>query len=117
MADIILQELNLTRGDTGFFSFPRKDAEGNLITTAPREMYFTIRLGWNAPTVIVQKTLADMTFGEDNHWHVVIEPEDTETLAYHTYVWDVEVKDGYTKTIAKGILNLTEEATWHDMSN
>ena len=112
MSDIELHDLTLTRGDTGYFKFPRKDKQGNKILTPPSQMYFTIKDNWSATTAIVQKTLEDMTFSED-YWHIVLEPDDTEALAVKDYVYDIEVTDGYVKTIAKGAFHLTKEATWY----
>ena len=54
-----------------------------------------------------------MTIDEEGVWHVVIQPSDTENLAYGTYVLDIEVTaQGYVTTIAKDTLKLTEESTW-----
>lgn len=103
----------LTRGDTGAFKFQRLNADGEPITSTPDAMYFTVKKSFSNNTYVLQKTLADMTLGEDNYWHFALEPSDTASLSYGPYVYDIEVTSGeYVQTIAKGKLTLEEEATW-----
>ena len=105
--------ISKTRGDTIGLKFQRKDADGETIITRPEEMYMTVKTSWDSPDALIQKTLADMTMDEEGVWHVVIQPSDTENLAYGTYVVDIEVTaQGYVTTIAKDSLKLTEESTW-----
>lgn len=105
--------MNIVRGDTGAFKFQRLNASGEPITSTPDAMYFTVKKSFSDNTYVLQKTLADMTLGEDNYWHFVLEPSDTASLGYGPYVYDIEVTSGeYVQTIAKGKLVLEEEATW-----
>lgn len=105
--------MNIVRGDTGAFKFQRLNADGEPITSTPDAMYFTVKKTFSTNTYVLQKTLSDMTLGEDDCWHFVLEPNDTASLGYGTYVYDIEVTTGeYVQTIAKGKLMLEEEATW-----
>ena len=101
------------RGDTGAFKFQRLDMSGDPITSTPDAMFFTVKKSFSDNAYVLQKTLSDMTLKEDNFWHFVLEPGDTASLAYGSYVYDIEVTaDGYVKTIAKGKLMIEEESTW-----
>lgn len=105
--------IKVTRGDTLPLKFQRKDADGEIIMDTPEAMHLTVKTDWNTATALVEKSLSDMTMDAEGEWHVVIEPEDTENLAYGTYVFDIEVITAeYIATIAKGELRLTEESTW-----
>ena len=107
--------MEFTRGDTQPLKFQRIDAEGHVITDVPDEMFFTVKTDYKTKDVVFQKTLEDMTLGEDNHWHFVITPADTQTLPVGSYVYDIEVTtDGNVFTISKGSLKLLPEATWVD---
>lgn len=105
--------MDFTRGDSQPIKFQRLDSDGNAITATPDEMYFTVKFSYKDETAVFQKTLDDMTFGEDNYWHFVIEPSDTQTLPVGKYVYDIEVTTGENVfTISKGTLTLLPEATW-----
>lgn len=106
--------MNLTRGDTGQYKFQRLDSDGTVITSTPDSIYFTVKKSFSSSTVVIQKTISDMTMEEDNYWHFTLNPEDTEELDTGIYVYDIEVtEDGYVATIAKGTLKLLPEATWY----
>lgn len=108
-----MDKLSQTRGDTRGYYFKRIDAEGQTIMATPDSLFFTVKASFNAQPFVFQKTLEDMTFDENGVYHFTIEPEDTETLSYGTYAWDIQVtQDGVVTTIAKGYLELTHEATW-----
>lgn len=105
--------MTIIRGDTGAFKFQRLDSSGEPITATPTAIYFTVKKSYTYSSDIFQKTLADMTMDEDGTWHFIIAPEDTASLDYGTYVYDLEVTtEDYVQTIAKGKLMLEEEATW-----
>lgn len=108
-----LDLIEMTRGDTCPLRFKRLDANGNVITTVAEKVYFTVKKAFTDKFLIFQKTLADMTFDNEGIYHFVINPEDTNGLSYGNYYWDVEVITGtYKQTISKGVLRLTDEATW-----
>lgn len=109
------QTLEFTRGDTYKFKFKRIDKDGNIITTPPKKIYFTVKTSWSTDEVIFQKTLVNgiVFSSDDNYFHVTINPEDTSDIPYYDYVFDIEVvEDDYTQTIAKGILKLEKESTF-----
>ena len=106
--------MQFTRGDTQPLKFQRLDAEGHAITQTPTAMYFTVKTDFNASDYVFQKSIEDMTLGEDNYWHFVINPEDTQALPVGNYVYDIEVTtEGNVFTISKGTLKLLAEATWY----
>lgn len=105
--------MKITRGDTAGYNFQRKDAEGNVITTTPDALYFTVKAKWTDEKALIQKTINDMTKDEDGTWHFVIQSGETDGLPYGNYVYDIEViDDDAVQTISKGMLTITEEATW-----
>lgn len=108
-----MEIIELTRGDTCLKKFQRKDQNGDPIHIRAREIFFTVKKAFTSQNYLFQKTLDDMTFDEAYYYHITIEPEDTNGLAYGDYAFDIEVKElNYTQTIAKGILRVTEESTW-----
>ncbi len=105
--------LSQTRGDTAGYTFKRVNAQGQTITTAPDKIYFTIKQSFNNEQALLQKTMDDMVMDNDGTWHFVIQAGETDTLAFGSYVYDIEVIDNdAVSTIAKGKFVLTEEATW-----
>ena len=105
--------MEFTRGDTQPLKFQRLDADGRVITTSPSKMFFTVKSDYKDKYFVFQKTLTEMTFGQDNYWHFIIEAADTQDLPVGTYVYDIEVTaDGRVFTISKGTLKLLPEATW-----
>lgn len=105
--------LRQTRGDTRRYKFQRKDINGKLITILPDKIYFTVKKDWTRQAAVLQKTIADFTIDEDFVYRFTIYPDETESLKYGEYVFDVEViQDSVKTTIAKGKFILTEEATF-----
>ena len=107
------RNIEMIRGDTAGFYFQRIDAEGEVITTQPESLYFTVKKNFNTIPFVLQKKLEDMRMDEEGTWHFTIEPEDTEELSYKTYVYDIQVvQDGVKTTIAKGGFAIKEEVTF-----
>lgn len=104
--------INLTRGDTGRYKFQRLDFDGNVLSTIPSAIYFTVKNSFDDTAFIFQKTIVDFTKDSAHWWHFVIEPSDTETLPCGNYVYDIEVTDEDITTISKGSFELKKEATW-----
>lgn len=100
------------RGDTYSFKFQRK-RNGEVVTELPNKIYFTVKASNYSNKFIFQKSLENgITVDEDNYYHVLINPEDTNGLLYSTYYYDIEViTDTYKKTIASGELKFKEETT------
>lgn len=105
--------MQITRGDTKALYFQRKRNDEPILEEIDK-VYFTVKTNDDEDNkeIIFQKTKEDMTFDEDGIYHFVINPEDTETLNYGDYVYDLEVKaSNYTKTIDKGVFSITSEVT------
>ena len=97
----------LTRGDTFRATIALKDAEGEIYTPQPDE---TIRFAMKkhyedaTPLLLIQVPYDTL--------ELVILPQDTKTLAFGEYVWDMQItrSNGDIDTfITKAQLILTEE--------
>lgn len=108
--------MRFTRGDTQGFKFQRKNINDEIITSIPTNVYFTVKDNVNNDNFIIQKTLdnGSITFSkDDNYYHFIIEPNDTNNLNYGCYVYDIEIiQNDYVKTVKKGYLELTNEVTF-----
>lgn len=105
--------LNQTRGDTATYTFQRKNADGEIITSTPDALYFTVKKAYTDKTPLVQKKIDDMAMAEDGTWSFTIQAGETDMLAFGNYVYDIQVNDNdAVTTIAKGAFTLTPEATW-----
>lgn len=105
--------LQMIRGDTAKYNFQRLDAGGQVITTTPDALYFTVKETTNKLAVVFQKKLEDMTIDSDGTYHFTIEPADTDGLQYSNYAYDLEViQSGVKTTIAIGKFVIKPEVTW-----
>lgn len=108
--------LNIIRGDTKYYKFKRiNKLDGNIITTIPDKMCFTVKFDYNVEDVLIQKTLDnEIKFDEENsYYYFTILPEDTNNLPYGKYVYDIEITEkSKVTTIAIGEIELTEEVTF-----
>lgn len=104
--------MEFIRGDTAKFKFRRHNADGNVIATPADEIYFTVKTNGYSDNVLLQKTLADMTFDENYYYHFTILPEDTDNLDYGTYQYDVEIIQDGNKTTTRGEFIIDEEITF-----
>lgn len=101
------------RGDTRKYYFQRKNANGEVITSRPDSLYFTVKKDYRAEDFLIQKTLDDMTLDEDGTYHFTIEPSDTDDLKYGSYVCDIQVtQDAIKTTILKDEFVIEEEVTF-----
>lgn len=101
------------RGDTKRYYFQRKNKDGGVITELPDSLYFTVKQRYIDTEPVLQKTLDDMTVDNDGTYHFTIEPADTDSLQYKTYVYDIQVTQaGVKTTIAKGDFVVSEEVTF-----
>jgi len=75
--------LEMTRGDTFRFKFRRQTENKEIIFEKVDKMYITIKKNQDTKKSLIQKTLDHgITYDESTgYYHVVIEPEDTETLS------------------------------------
>lgn len=53
------------RGDTRKYYFQRKNADGEVITSRPDSLYFTVKKDYRAEDFLIQKTLDDMILDDD----------------------------------------------------
>jgi len=108
--------LEMTRGDTLRLKFQRMTENKEVIKEQVDEMYMTCKKRYRSQDYVFQKCLSKGSIAYDkntNYYHIKIDPEDTENLRYGEYVFDIEItQDNNIKTILKGTLNITEEATW-----
>lgn len=104
----------VTRGDTHTFKFQRRNSAGEPVTDTPANIWFTVKASANSSIVLIQKRLSNGSIIHDGeYYHFTLLPADTDMLeigqAYH---FDIEVKTAAgIRTIAKGILTITEEVT------
>ena len=109
-------QISMIRGDTAKFHFQRLDADGEVITTRPDKLYFSVKNKPQNYSVIFQKTIDDMEFDEEYEWHFTIEPTDTNKMPFPSnYCYDIEVIDsGVKTTIAYGDFVLLPEVTHYN---
>ena len=101
--------IRLTRGDTARLSIALQNNEGEDYELSSKDVLrFTIKKSANNKEFLVQKVNVG-----DPLFH--IEPEDTQSLKYGSYVYDVEITtsegDVYT-IIDPNKFILTKEVTW-----
>ena len=104
----------MTRGDTKVFQLKRKNLDG-VITELPDKMYFTFKDNFNQKDFHFQKTLEKGIIYDNtsNYYYITIEPEDSNSLQYGTYVFDIEIIDGKkVTTLVKAYLIIEEEVTF-----
>lgn len=110
MAELLI---NMPRGDIRNVKFGVR--AGNELKTDFTEIYFTVKDNFRKENVKFQKRLSDgdIVLGEDNYYHLQIQPEDTNSEDYGSYVFDIEVvKDDEIKQTTVGTFRITEEATY-----
>lgn len=108
---------SLTRGDTFQMKFKRQfESTKEDITQKPDKMYMTFKRNEYEEDYVLQKKLSDgsITYNEEDHYYyLTLKPEDTNSLDYGSYVFDIEViKDGIVKTIQFGKMTITREITF-----
>lgn len=110
MAEI---SISMPRGDIRKVKFAAK--AGGELKTDFTEIYFTVKDNFRKDNFKFQKKLStgEISLGEDNYYHFEIQPEDTDSEDYGTYVFDIEVvKDDEIKQTTTGTFVITEEATY-----
>ena len=94
--------ITIFQGNDKNFFFYRKDTKGDVITTVPLAMWFTVKNTLKDEAVRFQKTLHNgIEQMEDGAWIVHIYANDTANLKNDKYVYDVKIRDenGYLFTI------------------
>lgn len=105
--------MQIIRGDYDTKYFVRKDRQGNVITSIPEKIYFTVKNDIHSDEVLIQKRLNEgITVDEDFVYKIEFNASDTDNLAFGKYVYDIEIKNGdKPKTIQIGTLEITNEVT------
>ena len=111
--------LRLTRGDTVDWKFQRKYCDGTVITQAPTNMTFTMRLSPDGAIAIQKSTSGGgITYkASDKTWHVKMTSAETQALTVGEYGYDIQVEDeNYTKTIALDKIKVIADYTYTEVS-
>lgn len=107
--------MNFVRGDTLPFKFSLTHSDGTVIEKSEISTLILTCRKFNKSEypILFEKDISDFTF-EDDYYHCVFNPEDTQELDYGTYNFDIEItlKSGYRKTL-KSQFRITEEDTIH----
>lgn len=103
-----MMQISMPRGDRRGVEFTVDGAEGITFT----EIYVTAKKRFGDRDALWQKRLTEggVTATGDGY-AFVIEPEDTDKLAFGEYVFDIELVADGVKETHTGALELTEEAT------
>ncbi|HAD77138.1 MAG TPA: hypothetical protein DCG08_03920 [Dialister sp.] len=108
MLKVVNNAISLTRGDTATFRLEIKNQDGTPYDIqAEDQVLFTIKKSTKDTDVIIQKAAINN--------RITIAAKETESLAYGTYYYDVELRrpDGLVATvIPPHVLRLTEEVTF-----
>jgi hypothetical protein len=107
-------DITLPRGDIKNIKFLVNRKDGSKATDFD-EIYFTVKKDFNQSEYVIQKKLTqgDITLGTDNYYHFTLHPNDTDSLRYGNYVFDIElVKGDIIKQTSVGMLTITSEVTF-----
>ena len=99
------QNIELTRGDTGFFTIALKDNRGEDYTPVEGDtLRFAMSKSFGGDPIILKQIPISTLVLE-------VEPQDTADLNFGKYVYDVEFTDaaGHVSTIILGNFTLTKE--------
>lgn len=98
--------ISMIRGDTAEFDIELIDDEGDVYVLVPGDVItFTVKKNTSSSDVLIQKEGP----------HISIEPEDTSSLAYGSYKYDVQftAANGSVDTvIPPTTFKILEEVTW-----
>ena len=112
----IINAPSFVRGDSYPFKIKIKDKNGNPIHIEDiKSLFITFKHDTRRDSkIIFQKTLLDVDIDNEGYCHCIFNPEDTETLTYGPYFFDIEVTliNGYRKTSIYSI-ELTDETSTH----
>ena len=108
-----MSDIQIIRGDTARFKFQRLDSNGEPIMTRANSVFFTVKVDYRFPDIVIQKTLKDMTLDENGVYRFTLDPVDTDGLHFRDYYYDLEIITENTKTtIAYGRFIINPEVTW-----
>ena len=107
-------EIVMARGDLETRTFQIVDADGEPYTEQMNDIYMTVKKTPKERSVIFQKRISNGTISYlgDGMYQFVIEPHDTDGLAFGDYVFDIElIKQDEIKKTFCGLLKLMPEVT------
>ncbi len=108
-----MMQIEFARGDSYQRGFIVKRG-GPPVAEAFDHVYFTVKKFYADHDYIFQKNYDNggITYDGGGHYTIIIEPEDTNELAFGEYDFDIELKndDGYKRTFS-GKLKLAKETT------
>lgn len=96
--------LSIYQGNDKIFTFIRKDVNGNVITTTPQQIWFTVKKSYENMSSLISKTLGNgIEQNNDGSWNIRINAGDTLSAKTGKYVCDVKIIDenGREITIVK----------------
>lgn len=96
--------IEIFQGNDRVFILPRTDINGNMISTKPQKMWFTVKGKLDHVGFLFQKTIDNgINQRADGLWEITIDAEDTANINPGRYVCDVKVVNEYGKeyTIVK----------------
>jgi len=99
------QNIELTRGDTGFFTIALKDNQGADYTPQQGDILrFAMSKNYGGETLILKSIPINTCILE-------IQPQDTANLSFGKYVYDIEFSNaaGHVSTIILGNFTITKE--------
>lgn len=109
-------DFEFPRGDTKVFKFKLQDKNGEeLSLSATDRLFLTAKKNHKSTEVIFQKTIGNgIELKDDGYYYVTIYPDDTNSLNYGSFGYDIEIKTatGIVKTLCIGSITLTEEYTF-----
>ena len=93
--------ISITRGDSATFIVSMKKDGVVVPFEAGDKVYFTVKTSVNTAQKLIQKVIT--TFETDGSAIIYILPEDTKTLEFKSYVYDVQLTaaDGSVTTFIK----------------
>ena len=108
-------DIFMTRGDTEVFEVRLEDHETEThmpFIDGDDIVKFTVKASTQTTAILIEKTITSFIDGEAR---VEIDPEDTNDLRYHTYVYDVQLNRlGDITTIIKPSKFVVEEEVTYE---
>lgn len=107
--------ISMPRGDYRPIKFKIKNRDSTDFDIDVDEIYITFKSNYVTKEILFQKRLSnkDIVKKEDGFYHFGILPEDTESLRYDEYYFDIEIynKNPLIKQTTLGKLIITQEVT------
>lgn len=96
--------LSIYQGNDKIFTFARKDINGDVITTVPQKIWFTVKKNYDSIGYLFQKTMGyGIEQNADGSWNIRVDAADTANIKPGKYVCDVKIRDeeGREVTVVK----------------